>query len=299
MFYMAEWVFPTGGHGMERVYEKNLVEIFAVSPGVYFRKADLVTRGQCNGAYFFDNGRVGVLDIPTEESAQEIVEECQLLFGHPVSYIFITHGHEDHIGGLPFFLDQPVTVFCAERLVDRVLSGGRARKAAVVGVRGSMRVRLAGLEVECRTLDGTAHSPWDMVVRVPRARLLCTGDAVVDLPVLYYHNADVENWIANLRALSDGQDQLILPGHGGIYPCSKVGETADFIETLRGAAQRCLARLSADEIRSISEDRINEIVAGFLSGSERDAPRIRELVGAEAARELRMVFRNLLYKELR
>ena len=57
---------------MERVYEKNLVEIYKVTPAVYFRKADLMTRGQCNGAYFVDGGVVGVVDVPTREGAREI-----------------------------------------------------------------------------------------------------------------------------------------------------------------------------------------------------------------------------------
>ena len=246
---------------MERVHEGNLVEIFRLTPQLYFRRADLMTRGQCNGAYFFDGENVGVVDVPTMEGAQEIVDEAKLLFGRPVSSIFITHGHEDHVEGLPFFRDRQVTVFCSERLVDRIAKGNGW---TIVGVRDRTRVRMAGLELECVALDGTAHSPWDMVIRVPVEKVLITGDTVVDFSILHFHSANVENWIANLRRLSLTGDQLVLPGHGEVYPYSKVAETADFIETLRRAGEYCLSTLSPEEIAAISEQKIGEIVAACL-----------------------------------
>jgi glyoxylase-like metal-dependent hydrolase (beta-lactamase superfamily II) len=298
-------------HGTKPVYTGNLVEIFAVTPRLYFRKADLMTRGQCNGAFLVGGsgagsgagtGVVGVVDVPTMEGAHEIMEESQRLFGQPVKFIFITHGHDDHLEGLPLFLDQDVTIFCPERLVDRVARADgpvSAPRAVVVGVRERTRVSLAGLEVECRVMDGTAHSASDMVVRVPEAGCVCTGDTVVDFSLLHFHHADVENWVTSLRSLASLPDQKVLPGHGGIYPFSKVSECADFIETLLRAAQRCLSALTREEIVAISESHINEIVSAFFQGSDPDAATIRELAGVGATRELRMVLRNLLYRELR
>jgi len=284
---------------VERVYEKNLVEIFRVTPNLYFRKADLMTRGQCNGAFLVGPGSVGVVDAPTPEGAAEMIEEARALFGLDISFVFITHGHEDHIGGFPVFLGRDITIFCSERLVHRLPRGAGEARATIVGVRDRTSVLMAGLELECQALDGTAHSPWDMFVRVPSAKLVCAGDVVVDHSLLHFHYADVEGWIANLKGLESGRDEFVLPGHGDIRPISKVAETIELIATLRRAAERCLSRLTSAEIGAIGERRIDEIVSVYLAGGEPDAAAVRDYAGDGAHRELRMVLRHLLFRELK
>ena len=48
---------------MQKLYEGNLVEIFRFSQNVYFRKADLHTRHQCNGAFLVGNSSIAVIDV--------------------------------------------------------------------------------------------------------------------------------------------------------------------------------------------------------------------------------------------
>lgn len=284
---------------MEKVYEKNLIEIYRITPELYFRKADLITRGQCNGAFLVGSDSLGVVDAPTPEGAAEMLEEAQSLFGLPVSIVFITHGHEDHVGGLPLFLRMEVSVFCSDRLLRELPRPTGATQATIVGLRDRTTVRLPGLDIVCLPLDGTAHSPWDMLVRVPSARLVCAGDTVTDHSLLHFHYADVDGWVANLRSLESIPDELVLPGHGDVYPFSKISETAAFIETLKRAAESCLSRLSLEEIRTISEQRIDEIARAYLAENKPEAAVIRNQAENGALRELRMVLRYLLYRMLK
>ncbi|HEY5466247.1 MAG TPA: MBL fold metallo-hydrolase, partial [Clostridia bacterium] len=147
---------------MERIYEKNLVEIFRVTPNVFFRKGNLRIRHQCNGAFLVSGDTVAAVDVPSMEAAQEMMDESAELFGLPIRYVFLTHGDADHVEGLPLFLDQPVTVFCSHRLIGQIAPEGTSHKAVFAGVDGVLGLRIGALDVELSTIQGTAHSPRDM-----------------------------------------------------------------------------------------------------------------------------------------
>lgn len=275
---------------MECIYDRNLVQIYQLTPNVYFRKADLARRGQSNGAYLVSGSTVAAVDVPTMEAAHEMMEESERLFGHPIQTVFITHGHEDHVGGLPVFLDQPVTLFCSHRLKEQITPAEKSFMSSIVGVNGKLSLNFAGLDIDLITLAYTAHSPCDLFIHLPKEQILCTGDAAVEFETLYFHEADVENWIASLRALSANPGKWILPGHGHVYPHTHLEDVAFFIETLDRAACHCLERLSPDGIRDMDEQEINAHISGYLSGNDADAFTIRQKAGNDAERELRMVF---------
>ena len=281
---------------MERIYEKNLVEIFRVTPNVFFRKGNLRIRHQCNGAFLVSGDTVAAVDVPSMEAAQEMMDESAELFGLPIRYVFLTHGDADHVEGLPLFLDQPVTVFCSHRLIGQLAPEGTSHKAAFVGVDGVLRLRIGALDIELSTIQGTAHSPRDMFIRLLREQILCTGDTAVEFQTLYYHAADVENWIVTLRDLYARGGQSILPGHGEVYPYSHLDAVADFMETVLRAARKCMEPLSRDEILGLEEVKINEMAAKYYSAGGADAVTIREKAGEDAERELRMVIQALVRK---
>ncbi|MDR0839146.1 MAG: MBL fold metallo-hydrolase, partial [Oscillospiraceae bacterium] len=215
---------------MESVYKGNLVEIFKISPRLYFRRGNLLERMQCNSYYVVGDSGVGVVDVATPESAREMLEEIELLFKKPLRYIFITHNHEDHSSGLPEYVNLPVTIFCSHKCAYDIAKLGGS--AAIVGVHGPLMFLLDGYRVDLRALDDIAHSPWDMLVRIPEERAVCTGDLVVEYQTLFFHYANPERWIANLRELARGSDEFVLPGHGGVYPAAYISDVADFLELL-------------------------------------------------------------------
>ena len=282
---------------MELVHEKNLVEIWRVTPSVYFRKGSMAARRQSNGVFIVSEDAVAAVDATTMEAAQEMMEESLHLFGQPLRYVFLTHGDGDHVNGLPFFLDQPITVFCSHRLLGQVLPAGTRSKAAFVAVDGTMRLRLGALEVELATVQGTAaHSPRDMFVRVPAEQAVCVGDVAVDLSMLHFHAADVENWIATLRGLSAQGSQYILPGHGEVYPHSHLDAVAGFMEILLRTARRCLEPLTQAQVLALDEEKLKTMTAECLSGSDADAQTILQKAENGAERELRTVIQSLVRK---
>ncbi|MDR0916886.1 MAG: MBL fold metallo-hydrolase, partial [Oscillospiraceae bacterium] len=137
---------------MELVYTGNMVEIFKISPRLYFRRANLLIRHQCNSYFLVGDSGVGVVDPSTTEAAEEILAEIALLFNKPLRYVFLTHNHTDHAEGVSVWFKLPVTIFCSHKCAADVgaINDG---VAAVAGVRGSLTFLLDGCRVELVALD--------------------------------------------------------------------------------------------------------------------------------------------------
>ncbi|MDR0916045.1 MAG: MBL fold metallo-hydrolase [Oscillospiraceae bacterium] len=286
---------------MELVYTGNMVEIFKLSQRLYFRRANLPLRQQGNSVFIVGESGVAIVDPSTVEAAEEMLAEIALLFGKPLRYVFLTHNHPDHAEGLPVFFKLPVTVFCSHKCAEEI---GRINDgaAAIAGVRGSLSFLLDGYRVELVALDDAAHSPWDMLVRLPEERAVCTGDLVVEFESLFFHYANPERWVANLRELALGRDEYVLPGHGGVYPATMITDVADFLETLIFAARECIDRfmpvLGPFTARDPDYATLDRYVAEYLAEDTPTTRELREKARGDAQRELRMMVRCLFYREL-
>src|SRR2546429_4584680 len=125
--------------------------------------------------------------------------------GRKVLGIFLTHGHEDHIGGLPFLLKRcnvpvfgtPITLGLAKpRLREhRVL-----READLRTVRLGDKVQLGPFRVEtipaCHSIPGAAA----LSIETPIGRVVYTSDFKLEQYPLWGHGTDLERF----RRLGDG-----------------------------------------------------------------------------------------------
>lgn len=88
------------------VYTGNRVTIEKLSDRLYFRQGDLNARRQCNGGYLVTDEGVVAVDAPSVEASEEMVQECQQLFGKPICALVLTHPHPDHVWGLDALFGQ-------------------------------------------------------------------------------------------------------------------------------------------------------------------------------------------------
>lgn len=296
---------------MKSIYKHNLVEVFEISPRLYFRRGDLDTRKQCNCAYIVGQTAVTAVDIPTMEAAEEMLDEAKTLFGKPIRKIIITHNHGDHARGLPRFRSEPVTVFCSHRYQEElavVLEGGPAH---LCGIHGQADLLLEEIPVTLFTFEDTAHSRGDLFVFLPDEGFLCTGDTVGDPAYLYFQDADPQRWVYNIGTLKRWGARQILPGHGGIYPLSIIDSTVEHLENLIRAAQECLDPLppvildGSDRagIAACAGDNLPSVdtIAGEMltSGSPLATAIVKQAGEEQARRELRMMLRWWLRNRLR
>lgn len=282
----------------ELVYEGDRVFIYRLADCLYFRKANLLERGQCNGVYIVGGGAVAAVDIPTMEAAVEMENEIRMLFGLPLRYIFLTHPHKDHIDGIGHFLGSSVTFIVSSLLASELSRSYRGKnKALFMGIDRDALLYLGDTEIRVFTSGYTMHSPYDLFVHLPKEKALCTGDCVVEPWILYYHSADVKNWIAGLRQIGRQSYRLVLPGHGPVFGPDVIGKTADFLQSLYDLAGRSIDELAPGERCDLDASTIDRITDRIFCRPE--AALIKQNGGAEAERQFRMVFRRRLYEFLK
>jgi glyoxylase-like metal-dependent hydrolase (beta-lactamase superfamily II) len=273
------------------VYTGDHVDIYQLSPRLYFRKASLFDRGQCNSAFIVGEHGVALVDPSQTPAINEMQEEIKALFNKPLRYIFLTHDHGDHALGMPVVLAQPLTIFCSHRLVDQYAA--QASGAVLVGVRGVTKLTMDGIKIELISIEDVAHSANDMLIRLPQERVVCAGDFIVDLPMMYFHDAHPVRWAVNLRELQDLSDQYVIPGHGDLFPFSCFKTTADYLETLVKATDKILENDTPRTLKDIDDVEMNRIVSAYLEADSPEARIIKEKAGDQAQRELRMALRNM------
>lgn len=130
------------------------------------------------GVKFPEEEVLGVdLIIPDTTYVQENQERLQA--------IVLTHGHEDHIGGIPFILQQlspsrviPVygSPFTLGILAARLAERGVLQMAELVEVEAGERVKVQDLEVEFISVSHSIPEAMSLVFHTPVGRIVYTGD---------------------------------------------------------------------------------------------------------------------------
>jgi ribonuclease J len=116
-----------------------------------------------------------------------VVPDLAYLRAHKdeIRALFLTHGHEDHIGGLPYLLDEinipvygtPLTLgFVKGRLAEH----GLLDSAQLLQIRAQDTVEVGGMQVEVLRVSHSIADSVGLAIRTPIGTIIHTGDFKFD-----------------------------------------------------------------------------------------------------------------------
>jgi len=205
-----------------------------IVPGVWFREGDLEKEGHCNNIIIEMKDYLIVVDANFPSGARLAMEAAKKVSSKPVKYVFDTHHHGDHAYGNPIWTQAGAKTLAYRGVADEMRRYEPARwQATAKGRKDVADMHRDAPEPPQQTFDkspfilkdatrevrfyffGWAHTRGDGFVYLPKEKVLCTGDAVVNGPYNFTADANVGNWPVVIRSAERLDVEHVLPGHGG------------------------------------------------------------------------------------
>ncbi len=201
--------------------------------GVWFREGDLKNAGHCNNVIIEMKDYLIVVDANFPSGARAALEDAKKVSKKPVKYVFDTHHHGDHAYGNAVWTKQGAITLAYVGVAQemkryeptRWLETMKARKdVAELGLNAPEPPKQTFAKSPYLMTDGArqvqfhffgwAHTRGDGFVYLPKEKVLCTGDAVVNGPYNYTADGSIGNWPKVVEAAQKLDVQHVLPGHG-------------------------------------------------------------------------------------
>ena len=209
-----------------------------------------------NAGFIVTSESVVVIDaLGSPRLAERLLAEIARVTPKKVSHVVLTHYHADHIYGLQVFEKAGAQIIAHEGAREYLhsdtarlrLQASRDELAPWIDEQTRLvpATRWIKAREELTVGDtrlvlqpvGAAHTPEDLVVYVPRVRLLYAGDLVFRSRIPFVGQADSGHWIVSLDRLLEFDALVIVPGHGPVSTEARqdMQLTRDYLIHLRQA----------------------------------------------------------------
>jgi len=239
-----------------------------IAPGVWFREGDILGQGHCNNVIIEMKDHLIVVDANFPSGARATLTDAKKVSSKPVKFVFDTHHHGDHSYGNPVWTQAGAVTIAFTGVAEELQRYEPARWQATAKRRkdvGDMNMDHPEPPQQTFTdnphvmTDGTrrvefrffgwAHTRGDGFVYLPKEKVLCTGDAILNGPYNYTADANVGNWPKVIDGAMKLDVEHVLPGHGGAGGREvMVGQRAFMLELHKAVGAAVKAGKKLDDI---------------------------------------------------
>lgn len=203
-------------YGTPAPMSPGVVRIVANNPGAF------TFRG--TNTYLIGTSALGLID-PGPDDDSHVDAILAAANGRPITHIFITHAHRDHIDGalaLKSATGATTYAFGRTESASTTLAASPSgtdyvNETFVADIAVTHGDRIANDDWELEALHTPGHAPDHLCFALSGRHILFSGDHVMawNTSVIAPPEGGMADYLASLELLMARQDRLYLPGHGG------------------------------------------------------------------------------------
>jgi conserved hypothetical protein len=172
--------------------------------------------------------------------------------------IVITHGHEDHIGAMPYLMKELKAPIYATRLTAGLLNikfeeHGIANKVKMVTITAGKKFKVGCFEIEPIHVNHSIADAVSLAIKTPLGMVIHTGDFKIDVTPIQGGMADLARLgqlgKEGVLALLSDSTNVEKPGHSDSE--RKVGERFD--QLFKGCDKRIIVTTFASNVHRIQQ----------------------------------------------
>ena len=219
-----------------------------------------------NGAIILDD-YVIMIDAGQEPaSGKYVADALREITDKPIRYVIVSHYHDDHTMGLPYFRDEGAIIIghtetariideLGERIIEQRLRLNAVDRpelheilegAELANVDASFETKMVIGQGEDRVeilYFGPARTTSDIFVYLPKEKIMFTGDAINrSVQPINYDFPNIAQWTAAMDAATELGAELYVPMHGAYFEEDTVREIIAYYTDLRVAVQSYIDR---------------------------------------------------------
>lgn len=202
------------------LYKTDLLEISKLTDNTFIHTSYLQTNDfgkvPCNGLIYINENEAMVFDTPaSDDASRELIEWIQTTQGATIKTVFVSHAHEDCLGGLTVFHEAGIPSFANTETIRLAKESGKEIPTTGFTVQ---HITTIGNQEVTSLFAGRGHTIDNSVSYIPQEKILFGGclikalnasEGYVEEAVLPEWSATVQNVKARFKDV-----QYVIPGHG-------------------------------------------------------------------------------------